>query len=127
MKARDAALKLKNFELNEKARKIADLEQMIREFETIGGDLDRQIQAEEERSGVKDPAHFAYSTFAKSAAQRRENIKSSIDELLGRLEVAQKEYEEAEQQVSRLTSESQAGSGAETPRRRFRNSGLALR
>ena len=67
MKARESALRLKRFEADEMARKVADLEHMIREFEGMASDLDRQIRAEEERTGVKDPAHFAYSTFAKSA------------------------------------------------------------
>ncbi len=44
MKARETALKLKRFETDEKARKVADLEHMIREFETIAADLDRQVR-----------------------------------------------------------------------------------
>ena len=78
MKARESALRLKRFEADEKARKVADLEHMIREFENMAADLDRQIQAEEDRTGVKDPAHFAYSTFAKSASQRRDNLRASV-------------------------------------------------
>ena len=74
MKARESALKLKRFEADEKGRKVQELEHMIREFETMASDLDRQIQAEEDRTGVKDQTHFAYSTFAKSAAQRRNNL-----------------------------------------------------
>ncbi len=61
MKARETALKLKRFETDEKARKVADLEHMIREFETIASDLDRQIQAEEDRTGIKD--HQAFRLF----------------------------------------------------------------
>jgi flagellar protein FliJ len=104
MKPRETALKLKRFEADEKARKVADLEYMVRDFETIANDLDRQIQAEEERTGIKDPAHFAYSTFAKSASQRRDNLRASADELKGRLEAAMKERDEATEQLSRATS-----------------------
>ena len=60
------------FEADEKSRKVSELEDMIREFEQVASDLERQIQAEEERTGVRDPAHFNYSTFARSATQRRE-------------------------------------------------------
>lgn len=105
MKARETALKLKRFELDEKGRKVADLEQMIREFETIATDLDRQIHAEEDRTGVKDPAHFAYSTFAKSAALRRDNLHASIVGLRGRLEAAQRDYDDAKQQLARVTAD----------------------
>jgi flagellar protein FliJ len=101
MKARESALRLKRFEADEKARKVAELEHMIREFETMAADLDRQIAAEETRTGVKDPAHFAYSTFAKSASQRRDNLRASADGLKAKLEAAQKERDDALEQVAR--------------------------
>lgn len=101
MKARESALRLKRFEADEKARKVADLEHMIREFENMAADLDRQIRAEEDRTGIKDPAHFAYSTFAKSASLRRDNLRTSADGLKAKLEAAQKERDEAMEQVSR--------------------------
>jgi len=101
MKARESALRLKRFEANEKARKVADLEHMIREFENMASDLDRQIRVEEDRTGIKDPAHFAYSTFAKSASLRRDNLRTSADGLKAKLEAAQKERDEAMEQVSR--------------------------
>ena len=56
----------------------------------MAADLDRQIAAEETRTGVKDPAHFSYSTFAKSASQRRDNLRASADGLKAKLEAAQK-------------------------------------
>jgi flagellar protein FliJ len=101
MKARESALRLKQFEADEKARKVADLEHMIREFENMAADLDRQIKAEEDRTGIKDPAHFAYSTFAKSASHRRDNLRTSADGLKAKLEAAQRERDEALEQVSR--------------------------
>src|ERR1700693_4440044 len=101
MKTLVSALRLKQFEADEKARKVADLERMVREFENIAADLDRQIRAEEDRTRIKDPAHFAYSTFAKSARQRRDNLRTSADGLKAKLEVAQRERDEALEQVSR--------------------------
>lgn len=95
MKSRDAAIKLMRFEADEKARKVADLEYMIREFEQMATDLDRQIQTEEERTGVKDLGHFAYSTFAKAAAQRRNNLRASVADLQAKLENAVRERDAA--------------------------------
>ncbi|MGZ5890602.1 MAG: flagellar export protein FliJ, partial [Hyphomicrobium sp.] len=88
MKARESALRLKRFDADEKARKVADLEHMIREFDNMLVALDRQIRAEEDRTGLKDPAHFAYSTFAKSASVRRDNLRTSADGLKAKLEIA---------------------------------------
>jgi hypothetical protein len=101
MKARDAALKLKRFEAEEKSRKVSDLEHMIREFEQMSLDLDRQVQVEEERTGIKDSAHFSYSTFAKAAALRRDNLKTSIADLRAKLEVAMRERDDAQAEVAR--------------------------
>jgi len=81
MKPRDTALRSKRFEASEKARKVASIETMIFDFEQMAADLARQIAAEEERTGVKDAAHFAYSTFAKAAALRRTNLLTSVVDL----------------------------------------------
>ncbi len=126
MKARETALRLKRFELDEKARKVADLEHMIREFETIASDLDRQIQAEEDRTGVKDAKHFAYSTFAKSAALRRDNLRASIGELRAKLEAAQQDVDQARQELDRAATD-QPREITRTRRRNERPTGFALR
>ena len=88
MKSRDGALKLKRFEADEKRRKVADIEYMIQEFEQMSADLERQIAGEEERTGVRDEQHFAYSTFARAAAQRRDNLRASVANLREKLELA---------------------------------------
>lgn len=88
MKARESALRAKRFEADEKNRKVDDLEQMIHEFERMAYDLECQVKAEEERTGVRDVQHFAYSTFARSAEQRRQNLLASISELQEKLDAA---------------------------------------
>ena len=102
MKARDSALRAKRFEASEKARKVASLETMIREFEMMVSDLGRQIAAEEERTGVRDPSHFNYSTFAKSAAQRRSNLVTSMTDLKAKLDTARRDHEDAATELSKL-------------------------
>src|SRR6202035_890714 len=81
MKSRDTLIRLKRFQVDEKRRKVAQIEGMIAEFERMATDLDREIRVEQDRAGIHDPAHFAYRTYAKAAMQRRENLKRSADEL----------------------------------------------
>jgi hypothetical protein len=50
--------------------------------------LDREIRIEQERVRIYDPAHFAYPTYAKAAASRRDNLKHSADELRMQLATA---------------------------------------
>lgn len=105
MKSRDTALRAKRFELAEKARKADDLVAMIRDFESMAGDLDRQIMAEEERTGVKDPAHFSYSTFAKAAALRRDKLLVSVADLKSQYEVASAAHQLARESLDALEAD----------------------
>jgi flagellar protein FliJ len=88
MKSRNTLIRLKKFQVEEKRRKVAQIEAMIADFQRMVADLDREIIAEQERAGIHDPAHFAYPTYAKAATTRRENLKRSAGELAVQLEEA---------------------------------------
>jgi len=95
MKSRDTVMRLKRFQVDEKRRKVAQIEGMIAEFDRIAADLEREIRTEQDRAGIHDPGHYAYPTYAKAAHQRRENLVRSADELRGQLEAAKSALEEA--------------------------------
>jgi len=105
MKSRETSLRLKRFAAEEKRRKVNDLEHMIREFEHMAQELDRQVQSEEERTGIRDKSHFAYSTLAKAAAQRRDNLRASIANLQIKLEDAVRERDDAWADLDRIGPE----------------------
>ena len=102
MKSRDAVLRLKRFDVAEKRRKAADLEMMIRDFEVMAADLDRQIATEEDRTGVRDLSHFAYSTFAKAARARRDNLRTSVEDLMAKLNNAKRAVDESLADLAKL-------------------------
>ncbi|CAL8969730.1 flagellar export protein FliJ [Rhodoplanes serenus] len=102
MKSRDTLIRLKKFQVDENRRKVAQIETMIAEFLRMAGDLDREIQVEQDRAGVHDPAHFAYPTYAKAAMQRRENLKRSADELSGQLEEARAALQESFEELKKV-------------------------
>jgi flagellar export protein FliJ len=95
MKSRDTLIRLKRFHVDEKRRRVMQIETMIAEFDRMAVDLDREIAAEEQKAGISDLSHFAYPTYAKAARTRRDNLKRSADELKGQLEDAQAELGEA--------------------------------
>src|SRR5271156_6369589 len=95
MKSRETLIRLKKFQVDEKRRKVAQIETMIAEFERMAGDLEREIRVEQDRAGIHDPGHFAYPTYAKAAIARRENLKRSADELRIQLEDAKSALGEA--------------------------------
>src|SRR5882672_5845321 len=102
MKSRETLIRLKKFQVDEKRRKVAQIEGMIAEFERMAVDLDREIRSEQERAGIHDPAHFAYPTYAKAAMQRRENLKRSADELRIQLEDAKGALAEAFEEMKKV-------------------------
>ena len=61
----------------------------------MADELDDQIRTEQERTGITDVSHFAYPTFAKAAADRRDNLRNSAHELDDQLQRAQDELSEA--------------------------------
>ena len=95
MKSRETLVRLKKFQLDEKRRKVAQIETMIAEFDRVAGELEREIWIEQDRAGIHDPAHFAYPTYAKAAIARRENLRRSVDELRIELEDAKSALGEA--------------------------------
>ena len=102
MKSRETLIRLKRFQVDEKRRKVAQIEGMIAEFERMGTDLEREIKIEQDRAGIHDPTHFAYPTYAKAAIQRRENLKHSADELKGQLNDAKDALSEAFEELKKV-------------------------
>ena len=103
---RDASrlLRRKQFEASEKKRRVTLLGTMIRDFDNMIADLDRQIAAEEARTRIKDTEHPAYSTFAKAATRRRQNLLISVAHMRSMLDVAKRELQEVTVQLRELES-----------------------
>ncbi len=101
MKSRENLVRLKQFQVNEKRRQLAQLDMMIAEFDRMAGELDVQIAIEEKKSGITDVSHFAYPTFAKAARQRRDNLKNSQADLATQRTTSQNLLREAEAELSK--------------------------
>jgi flagellar protein FliJ len=102
MKSRETLIRLKKFQVDERRRKVAQIEGMIAEFERMANDLEREIKAEQDRAGIHDPGHFAYPTYAKAAMQRRENLQRSADDLKVQLESATDALAEAFEEMKKV-------------------------
>ena len=102
MKSRETLIRLKKFQVDEKRRRVAQIETMIAEFQRMSVDLEREIQTEQDRAGIQDPAHFAYPTYAKAAMVRRDNLARSANELKGQLEDARAALAEAFEELKKV-------------------------
>src|SRR6059058_3742518 len=102
MKSRETLIRPKKFQVDERRRKVAQIEGMIAEFDRMASDLDREITVEQDRAGIHDPTHFAYPTYAKAAITRRDNLKRSAEELKGQLEDARLALAEAFEELKKV-------------------------
>ena len=81
MRSRARFVRRSEFQADDKRQRIILMERMIADLDRIAADLDREILIEQERTRNYDPEHFAYSTYAKAAILRRDNLRRSADEL----------------------------------------------
>lgn len=103
MKSRSESLiRLKKFQVDEKRRQVAQIEMMVADFERMASELDQQIEIEHTKTGISDVAHFAYSTFAKAALSRRDNLINSANDMKSKLEAAQDALAEALEDLKKV-------------------------
>jgi exonuclease VII small subunit len=95
MKLQDTLTRLKRFQVDEKRRRLAQIESMVAEFSKIARELDQEVALEEQRAGIFDTAHFAYPTYARAARTRRDNLHRSAEELMSQLDEARRHLEDA--------------------------------
>jgi hypothetical protein len=60
---------------------VARIECTIAEYDRNAKALENAIRAEEDRTGIHDPAHVAYPAAAKGKIERRDNLMRLIDSL----------------------------------------------
>lgn len=114
MKSRSESLiRLKKFQVDEKRRQVTQIEMMIADFERMASELDQQIEIEHQKTGISDVAHFAYSTFAKAAIGRRDNLLDSAKDMRVRLEAAQDALAEALEDLKKVELLDQREQGRE--------------
>ena len=58
MRSRNTLIRMQRFLVDEKRRDVTQIEQMVADFETKQTELQSQIEAEQDSSGIFDVTHF---------------------------------------------------------------------
>jgi len=77
-------------QIAELKRRIPILKRLIADCDQLAADLDQDVQNEEDRVRIHDPANSAYSIYARATASRRDNLRRSADELRAHLAKSKK-------------------------------------
>lgn len=130
MKSRDTLIRLRRFQVDEKRRRVTQIEMMMADFLRMAAELDREIAQEEARAGITDTAHFAYPTYARAAATRRDNMRQSATALEDQLAEAKAELGEAFEDLKKVEilddRERSAERAAEAAREQAAMDGIGL-
>ncbi|WP_395665241.1 flagellar export protein FliJ [Methylocella sp.] len=112
MKLQESVLRLKRFHVEEKRRRVAQIESMATEFTRIAHELEQEIAVEEQRAGIFDASHFAYPTYARAARARRDNLERSARDLMAQLDDARDRLGEAVADLERAEGDGRAATDA---------------
>jgi len=104
MKPRESIIQAKEFQAAALRRQLSQFERMLADLEVIRCELGKQIEAEERRTGIADPSNYAYSTVARAARERRNNLTNTISDLSSRRTAALEELSEIESFFEALSS-----------------------
>ena len=116
MRSKSTVLKLQRFKYEDHRRQVAEIESMIAEFQRKQDELDKQVQIEEQRTGVSDPNHFNYSLTAKSIRNRRDNLNKSIADLQQQCQEARARLEESTAELHKAEAlYGKADNGSDSP------------
>ena len=81
MRQKELSIAAEVFAAEQERRRLSRIEMMIDELSRNVAGLEVEIAAEERRVRISDPSHVAYSTYARAASRRRDNLLRTIGEL----------------------------------------------
>jgi len=85
-------------------RRIPILKRLIADCDRLAADLEQEVRNEENRVKIHDPAHSAYSIYARATASRRDNFRRSADELRAHLATAEQALLKAREVFAEATA-----------------------
>ena len=77
-------------------RRMAQMEAIVADFDRTANELGDWIKAEENRTRIQDPAHFAYSAAATAMRHRRDALRRSRETLMRSIDELKRQLADAD-------------------------------
>jgi flagellar export protein FliJ len=98
----DSLIRLHRWQLDEKRRNLADLENMRADFESRYKQLEADLE-QEKAAATEDPdTAYGFSDFVAAVSERKHALQMSIDDIDNQIDAARREVEEAMQELKKL-------------------------
>lgn len=95
MRGLDGLIRLHEWKLDEKRRKVADLERLAARLHGQIMDLEEEIRAEQKVSADDPAVAYGYGNYAAAAIERRDRLHRSLQEIETEMTVALEEVSSA--------------------------------
>jgi flagellar FliJ protein len=109
-------INIKRAALEQSRRKLSQIELLLHQLSMHAAELEEVIAAEEVRVGIFDPEHFAYPCCAKAAGQRRDNLRSTIEDLKQQLHHALADHHHAVAELTKIEAFAESERELDVPR-----------
>jgi flagellar export protein FliJ len=101
MKGLPTLIRVRQWELEEKRRKLADLEGLAAQLEEAVARLDDEVRMEQGVASASHEVSFAYAPYAQAAIERRRTLKASLADVRVQIEAAAQEVTAAYQELKK--------------------------
>lgn len=101
MKGLPTLIRLRKWELEEKRRKVADLEALLAQLGEAIARLDDEVEMEQAVATASGEVNFAYGPYAAAAVERRRTLKASQEDVKQQIIAAQEEVAIAYQELKK--------------------------
>jgi flagellar FliJ protein len=101
MRGLPTLIRVRQWELEEKRRKLADLEGLGAQLEEAIARLDDEVKMEQGVAGASNEVSFAYAPYAQAAIERRRTLVMSLDDVRQQIEAAAQEVTVAYQELKK--------------------------
>src|ERR1700681_3874367 len=102
MNRTDTLLRLKRFRVDETKRRMASIETMRADLQRKLTDLDDNVAREKQRAGDSDIGRLDFPSFLKSIESRRENLRTTLNDIEKEYAAAQLDLTNAFQDLKSL-------------------------
>ena len=95
MRGLPAVIRLRQFQLEEKRRALAQLQGLRTELDQKARDLEAEVTDEQRAAAMSRETVWTYAAYAQAVIERRANLKKSLAEVDKRIEAARHEVADA--------------------------------
>lgn len=101
MKGLPTLIRVRKWELEEKRRRLTDLEGLADQLDGMISRLEEEVRLEQEIARGNEEVTYSYGSYAQTTIDRRRKLEASLDDVKKQIEAAKEEVTSAYQELKK--------------------------